>query len=583
MYAISQCIDSPTNDSNISKNLAIKSFNCGCLLQSESENESDCDHQPKINSVSQSFNSFIYPSDDEFCELTDNSQSLLKDIRIWVLKHQTTRECVNDLLTILRNHGHQLPKDSRTVLGTLNKVDTTEMNEGEYKYLGIKEGLETILRRSAYNCHEIKLLFNVDGLPIFKSSGYQLWPITSQFSVFQPFTVALYGGQKKPNPIEFLTNFAHELKELHNKTVILCDKSYYVSIFAIPCDSPARSLLKGIVQHCGYHACERCDEACVSVKGRIVYGTINSNLVLKRTDYGLRSGQYAQLDNENRSYQHIVTPLYEIQELDLVQQFPLDYMHLVCLGVMRRILLYLKGGYPRIFSGRLASADLIEISHRLSELKGKLPSDFARQPRELTEVNRWKATEFRTFLLYTGIVVLKDVLEPKRYKHFLSLALAIRMLCEEETILRCSYLNSARQLLNYFVTNAHEHYGDTFTVYNIHNLKHLTDDVEFFQSSLDVFACFQFENYLKTLKGMVRGKQNPLIEIIKRLHELKDTYSEKTIPITKFNGPTNSWFNTQDCICFVNNILPDGRLVCKMYKKSELDNFFEGFVFSKTL
>ena len=206
----------------------------------------------------------------------------------------------------------------------------------------------------------------------------------------------------------------------------------YVSIFAILCDSPAHSLLKGIVQHSGYHVCERCDKAGVSLKGRIVYGTINSNLVLKRTDYGLRSGQYAQLDNKNRSHLHIVTPLYEIQQVDLVQQFPLDYMHLVCLGVTCRILFYFKGGYPWIFSGRLASADLIEVSHRLSELKGKFPSDFARQPRELTEVNWWKATEFRTFLLYTGIVVLKNVLEPKRHKHFLSLALAIRMTCEEE-------------------------------------------------------------------------------------------------------------------------------------------------------
>ncbi|XP_065662721.1 uncharacterized protein LOC136085350 [Hydra vulgaris] len=151
----------------------------------------------------------------------------------------------------------------------MNKVDTTKINEGEYKHLGIKEGLKTILKRSAYNCDEIKLLFNVDGLPIFKSSRYQLWPITSQFSAFLlllPYMVV----RKKPNPIEFLTNFTHKLKELHNKTLVLCGKSYYVSIFAIPCGSPARSLLKGIVQHSGYYACERCDEAIVSVKGHIV-------------------------------------------------------------------------------------------------------------------------------------------------------------------------------------------------------------------------------------------------------------------------------------------------------------------------
>ena len=56
----------------------------------ESDNKLDSDYQPIINSVSQGFKSFSYPSDNEFCELTDNTQSLLKDICIWILKHQTT-------------------------------------------------------------------------------------------------------------------------------------------------------------------------------------------------------------------------------------------------------------------------------------------------------------------------------------------------------------------------------------------------------------------------------------------------------------------------------------------------------------
>ena len=76
-------------------------------------------------------------------------------------------------------------------------------------------------------------------------------------------------------------------------------------------------------------------------------------------------------------------------------QFPLDYIHLVCLGVMKRLLLIWKEG-PRPF--RLAPFQLIQISGRLKNMTGLMPSEFARQPRGLDEQKRWKATELRTFL-----------------------------------------------------------------------------------------------------------------------------------------------------------------------------------------
>ena len=96
----------------------------------------------------------------------------------------------------------------------------------------------------------------------------------------------------------------------------------------------------------------------------------------------------------------------------MINGFNLDYMHMVCLGVVRRMLYYFKGHFRSVFNGRLSQSSLNEITSRLLSFKGKLPSEFARQPRSLNELDWWKATELRSFLLYTGPIALKVILCP---------------------------------------------------------------------------------------------------------------------------------------------------------------------------
>ena len=38
----------------------------------------------------------------------------------------------------------------------------------------------------------------------------------------------------------------------------ILNKQYNISIFCLTCDGPAKYLMKGIIQHTGYYACERC-------------------------------------------------------------------------------------------------------------------------------------------------------------------------------------------------------------------------------------------------------------------------------------------------------------------------------------
>lgn len=60
-------------------------------------------------------------------------------------------------------------------------------------------------------------------------------------------------------------------------------------------------------------------------------------------------------------------------------------------------------------------------------------------------------------------------------------------------------------------------YGKDNTIYTVHNLIHLSDDAKQF-GPLDSFSTFPFENYLHSLKRLLR-KYEPLPQLHRRLIE----------------------------------------------------------------
>ena len=133
----------------------------------------------------------------------------------------------------------------------------------------------------------------------------------------------------------------------------------------------------------------------------------------------------------------------------------------------------------------------------------QLPKEFNRKGRTLDEISNWKATEFRTFLLYTGIFIIRKIL-PCDYKHFIYFHVAIRILCNPKSTV--DQIKYAQQALRHFVTKFSALYGDFHIVYNIHSLIHLVGDV-LIHGALDTFSCFGFENYFEKLKRLLRNSR----------------------------------------------------------------------------
>lgn len=172
----------------------------------------------------------------------------------------------------------------------------------------------------------------------------------------------------------------------------------------------------------------------------------------------------------------------------MVQGFALDPMHLLYLGIVKKLLFLWCNGKP---PHKLSFRDVEIISDKLTSVRNFMPCEFNRKPRSLLEVKRWKATEFRQFVFYTGPVVLKNVLNRDMYLNFLSLHVSLTILSNPS--FQSKLIDCANSLLKYFVKTFIILYGKHNMSHNIHNLLHLCDDCTNF-GVLEDFSAF----FLKT-------------------------------------------------------------------------------------
>lgn len=199
--------------------------------------------------------------------------------------------------------------------------------------------------------------------------------------------------------------------------------------------------------------------------------------------------------------------------MDMIGSIPLD-AHLILLGGMKKLLLLWLNGTPN-YKTKFSALDVKQISEKLVKAGETKPAEINRPSRPLDCISNWKATEFRTFLLKTGPVVLKDHLPEEAYNHFLALHCATTICCSESLL---PYVDVAQYLFKEFVDNFGHIYGDENYCYNIHSLIHLTDDVKRY-GVLDNFSAFPGESNLASIKRMLRGGYKPLQQIVKRIIE----------------------------------------------------------------
>ncbi len=377
----------------------------------------------------------------------------------------------------------------------------------------------------------ISLTWNTDGVPVFNSSSYSMWPIQCIINEVTPserknfvLVPALWFGQTKPKMESFLKPFIEECRSLETEGVVwyntVTKSSECTKVATILCtvDSVARAPVQNINQFNGAHGCNFCTHSGERVeKGNGFTRVYPLSLPIPslRTHEGMIHD--AELASVNNPVNGVKGPslLTTLQCFDMAESFVPDYLHSVLLGVVRQITgLWFDNKVPEV---NVKNPSVMkEIDRRLKSVRP--PSEITRLPRSVRERQKWKGSEWRTFLL-TSPFVMMGLIPTKYFHHWMLLVFAIYLLTSSH-ILHVN-IDNAHLALCEFILLTESLYGKQEVSYNIHLLTHLAESVRR-HGPLSLTSTFVFEGHNGRLLKLFNGTQHVPLQITQNLARLKE-------------------------------------------------------------
>jgi len=231
------------------------------LILASTANSNDYDIEEEsidINSVNE------YEESEEYNDMDIDDENLMpslseidkqikikEQLKIWATSFNINHSALRELFVIWNLAiPNLLPTDPRTFLNTPHQVNLVTMENGSYWHNGLISNL-TICLQKYFHLESISLNINMDGLPIYKSSKCELWPIlcnVHEIPEVKPLVIGIYSGTGKPaNLNSYLQNFVSEAKQVLQEGIIIKShkKKIQVKIRCFICDSPARAFIKG--------------------------------------------------------------------------------------------------------------------------------------------------------------------------------------------------------------------------------------------------------------------------------------------------------------------------------------------------
>lgn len=104
------------------------------------------------------------------------------NLRVWANEHRISKRALNGLLSVLRSNGiSSLPKNYRTLQETPVNIEIVRTAGGQLFHNGLRNCITNIFSTVTRDI-TINLKFNIDGLPLYKSSKISFWPILASIA-----------------------------------------------------------------------------------------------------------------------------------------------------------------------------------------------------------------------------------------------------------------------------------------------------------------------------------------------------------------------------------------------------------------
>ena len=422
----------------------------------------------------------------------------------------------------------------------------------------------------------ISFIWNTDGIPVFKSSKYSMWPIylainelplKKRWHANNIILAGLWLGHQKPDMLQFLKPFTESLTTLYTEGVRINSPDIQETLtcrgmlLCGTCDLPAKAIVHNMMQFNGHYGCNHCKQNGKQLStgaGKVhIYPYIDENPLGP-----LRTNDETKL----HSHEAVATakPVFGVKgpswlstvpKYNLIDGNVIDYMHCVLLGITKMLLkLWFNSEYSKElwYCGnqiKKADAKLLQI---------KPPTTITRVPRSIQHHRSyWKASEYRVWLLFYSLPVMLHILPNEYLAHHMLFVESVFILLQSS--ITPTMLKKAEAMIKHYCFKMHVYYSDKCMTANLHHLLHLPHTVAK-HGPLFAYSCFPFESMNGNLLRLIKGTQyidQQIIEALEIRQKLPQIVEAELVSGTEaeilYRQMTDATYHTESSVAIGSN------------------------------
>ncbi|KAK3920984.1 Replication protein 1a [Frankliniella fusca] len=344
---------------------------------------------------------------------------------------------------------------------------------------------------SPYN---LSYTFFTDGIKYGQSSVKTIWPIYLSINELpyeersKYFILAgVYCGCKDPNQNWFLEPFVCEANKLSAQGFQWIHEGRNVISFVIPlcfvADSVARYQMLNRQSFFAFYGCTFCYQQTVARGAQKFVTDFDAEPSPDRTDashkYDLEIVKdilVTETQENKRNFRGVkgACALDSLNYFSVTDACVVDYMHCILSGVVKHHMeVILDPKRKHFWNNMKENHGMGHLITTIDKIIVNIQSTTSviRELRPLKDIASWKASEFRSWLLFYCIVCLKGFLKEKHLQHLALLSKGAHLLLQK-TVTH-SHIECAFRLFKMYMLNCQELFGDEHMFYNTHLLSHI--------------------------------------------------------------------------------------------------------------